>query len=118
MSLRWLKARERELLPTRDVHAVFTLPQELAPLALQNKRLIYNCSFTPVPRRCWRLLATRDILELISASSACFTPGISVCSFILISIERLPPAASLRIMRAGSPPDAQKIFVDESNPYY
>jgi hypothetical protein len=43
--LRWLKAREQELLPTRYVHAVFTLPRELAPLALQNKRLIYNLLF-------------------------------------------------------------------------
>ena len=43
--LRWLQARERELLPTRYVHAVFTLPRELAPLALQNKRLIYHLLF-------------------------------------------------------------------------
>jgi hypothetical protein len=43
--MRWLQARERELLPTRYVHAVFTLPRELAPLALQNKRLIYNLLF-------------------------------------------------------------------------
>jgi hypothetical protein len=43
--LRWLQARERELLPTRYVHAVFTLPWELAPLALQNKRLTYNLLF-------------------------------------------------------------------------
>ena len=43
--IRWLKARERELLPTRYVHAVFTLPRELAPLTLQNKRLIYNLLF-------------------------------------------------------------------------
>jgi hypothetical protein len=42
---RWLQARERELLPTRYVHAVFTLPRELAPLALQNKRIIYNLLF-------------------------------------------------------------------------
>ena len=42
---RWLQARERELLPTRYVHAVFTLPRELAPLVLQNKRLIYNLLF-------------------------------------------------------------------------
>ena len=40
--LRWLQAREQELLPTRYVHLVFTLPSELAPLALQNKRVIYN----------------------------------------------------------------------------
>jgi hypothetical protein len=43
--LRWLQARERELLPTPYVHVVFTLPRELAPLALQNKRLIYNLLF-------------------------------------------------------------------------
>src|SRR5712692_7892749 len=29
--LRWLQARERELLPTRYVHVVFTLPRGLAP---------------------------------------------------------------------------------------
>jgi Putative transposase/Transposase zinc-binding domain len=43
--LRWLRARERELLPAHYVHVVFTLPRELAPLALQNKRLIYNLLF-------------------------------------------------------------------------
>jgi hypothetical protein len=42
--IRWLEQRERELLPTRYVH-VFTLPRELAPLALQNKRLIYGLLF-------------------------------------------------------------------------
>jgi hypothetical protein len=30
----WLEARQRELLPTRYVHVVFTLPRELALLAL------------------------------------------------------------------------------------
>ncbi len=40
-----LSSAKRELLPTRYVHAVFTLPRELAPLALQNKRLIYGLLF-------------------------------------------------------------------------
>ncbi len=40
--VRWLQARERELLPASYVHVVFTLPREVAPLALQNKRLIYQ----------------------------------------------------------------------------
>src|SRR3979490_1992134 len=43
--VRWLEARQRELLPTRYVHVVFTLPRELAPLALKNKRLIYSLLF-------------------------------------------------------------------------
>jgi hypothetical protein len=39
---RWIQARRRELLPTPYVHVVFTLPPQLAALALQNKKLIYD----------------------------------------------------------------------------
>jgi len=39
---RWLQARRQELLPTRYVHVVFTLPHQLTPLALQNKKLLYH----------------------------------------------------------------------------
>jgi hypothetical protein len=42
---RWLEARRGELLPTRYVHVVFTLPHQLAPLALQNKAQIYDLLF-------------------------------------------------------------------------
>src|SRR4029077_10434140 len=42
---RWLAARRQELLPTRYVHVVFTLPRDLAPLALQNKKVIYDLLF-------------------------------------------------------------------------
>ena len=42
---RWLAARRQELLRTRYVHVVFTLPRELAPLALQNKKVIYDLLF-------------------------------------------------------------------------
>src|ERR1700726_13449 len=42
---RWIAARRRELLPTRYVHVVFTLPAQLAPLALQNKKVIYDLLF-------------------------------------------------------------------------
>src|SRR6516165_4476080 len=39
---RWIQARRCELLPTPYVHVVFTLPPQLAVLALQNKKLIYG----------------------------------------------------------------------------
>ena len=42
---RWLAARRQELLPTCYVHVVFTLPQRLASLALQNKKVIYDLLF-------------------------------------------------------------------------
>lgn len=42
---RWLEARSRDLLPTHYVHVVFTLPHQLAPLALQNKAEIYSLLF-------------------------------------------------------------------------
>jgi hypothetical protein len=39
---RWIEARRSELLPSPYVHIVFTLPPQLAPLALQNKKVIYG----------------------------------------------------------------------------
>jgi Putative transposase/Transposase zinc-binding domain len=39
---RWIAARQEELLPTRYVHVVFTMPRELASLALQNIKVIYD----------------------------------------------------------------------------
>jgi hypothetical protein len=42
---RWIAARQRELLLTRYVHVVFTLPPQLAALALQNKKVIYGLLF-------------------------------------------------------------------------
>src|ERR1700758_3058639 len=41
----WIAARRRELLPTRYVHVVFTLPRELAPLTVQNKKVLYDLLF-------------------------------------------------------------------------
>src|SRR5712691_4901197 len=42
---RWLEKRRRELLPTSYVHVAFTLPRHLAPLVLQNKKVIYDLLF-------------------------------------------------------------------------
>src|SRR6202790_3280718 len=42
---RWIAARRRELLPPRYLHVVFTLPHRLAPLVLQNKKILYDLLF-------------------------------------------------------------------------
>jgi len=42
---RWIAARRRELLPTRYLHVVFTLPRHLAPVVLQNQKVIYDLLF-------------------------------------------------------------------------
>lgn len=41
----WIAARQKELLPTRYMHVVFTLPRRLAPLVLQNKKVLYDLLF-------------------------------------------------------------------------
>lgn len=42
---RWVNARLAELLPVPYFHVVFTLPEQLALVALQNKRVVYNLLF-------------------------------------------------------------------------
>ncbi len=41
----WLAARAEEILPVPYSHIIFTLPHELAPLALQNPRVVYGILF-------------------------------------------------------------------------
>jgi len=45
---RWLQDRKSELLPVGYFHAVFTLPHELNPLALCNKKVVYDILFRSV----------------------------------------------------------------------
>src|SRR5437867_427460 len=42
---RWIAARQQQLLPVVYFHVVFTLPDSIARLALQNKTVIYNLLF-------------------------------------------------------------------------
>ena len=42
---RWIAARQQQLLPVVYFHVVFTLPEPIARLALQNKAVIYNLLF-------------------------------------------------------------------------
>ena len=53
----WLEKRQAELLPCEYFHVVFTLPEPLAALALQNKREMYGLLFR----------ATADTLQSIAA---------------------------------------------------
>jgi hypothetical protein len=41
----WLAAREADLLPVGYFHVVFTLPAEIAPIAYQNKVVVYDRLF-------------------------------------------------------------------------
>lgn len=42
---RWLSARQAELLPVPYFHTVFTLPHDINPVALCNKKMVYNMLF-------------------------------------------------------------------------
>jgi hypothetical protein len=44
----WLAEREAELLPVEYFHVIFTLPQQIAGVALQNPRTIYTILFRAV----------------------------------------------------------------------
>jgi len=43
--VRWVEKRKEELLPSQYFHVVFTVPSELKPLILRNKKEFYNILF-------------------------------------------------------------------------
>jgi hypothetical protein len=48
----WLADRQSELLPVEYFHVVFTVPSEIAAIAMQNTRIVYNALF----RSSWETL--------------------------------------------------------------
>lgn len=54
----WLEAQREILLPVPYAHMVFTLPDVLAPLALQNPRLVYGLLFRAVSQTLLQVAAT------------------------------------------------------------
>jgi Transposase zinc-binding domain len=58
----WLAEREAELLPVEYFHVVFTLPQQIARLALQNARRIYSILFRAVAETLLTIAADRKHL--------------------------------------------------------
>src|SRR2546421_4851944 len=59
---RWIAARESELLSTPYFHAVFTLPEELNALILQNEAELYNLLFRTVADTLLEVAATPEHL--------------------------------------------------------
>jgi len=53
----WLEQRAAELLPVEYFHVVFTLPQQLASLALQNQRVVYAILFRAASETLLRIAA-------------------------------------------------------------
>jgi len=60
--LEWLDKRMKELLPVGYYHLVFTLPHELNPLCLQNKKAVYGLLFKAVSETILEL--THDVKHL------------------------------------------------------
>lgn len=54
----WLEAQKQILLPVRYAHVVFTLPDVLAPLALQNPRVFYGLLFRAASQTLLQIAAT------------------------------------------------------------
>jgi len=54
----WLEAQQQNLLPVPYAHVVFTLPDLLAPLALQNPRVVYGLLFRAVSQTLLQVAAT------------------------------------------------------------
>lgn len=58
---KWVEARISEILPVQYFHVVFTIPSELKPLFLINKKICYNLLFNAVSETLKDVAKTRGI---------------------------------------------------------
>ena len=70
-----MAAREAELMPVPYFHVVFTLPAEIADIAYQNKRVIYDLLFKASAETMRSLPPIPSTSVQRSRSRRCCTPG-------------------------------------------
>src|SRR5215471_16843359 len=75
----WLGQRAAELLPVEYFHVVFTLPQLVAPLALQNQRLVYGMLFRAAAETLLQIAPTPGTSVPDSAFWRCCILGDKTC---------------------------------------
>ncbi len=93
-----IEDRQSELLDTGYFHVVFTLPEEIAAIAYQNKKVVYDILFRATSETLRTIAVDPKHLGARSASSPYCTVGGRTCFFIPISI--------VSFLAAGSPPTA------------
>ena len=93
---RWLEARTRDLLPVPYFHVVFTVPEQIAAVALQNKKVVYSILFD----------ATAETLHRIAADRCGSSRSSSVAAFWIDSARRSIAAISSFTARSSICPAA------------
>jgi predicted Zn-ribbon and HTH transcriptional regulator len=71
----WLEDRQAEVLPVEYFHVVFTVPQEIAAIAYQNKAVVYDILFRATAETLRTIAADPKPWAPRSASSRSCTPG-------------------------------------------
>jgi hypothetical protein len=66
----WLAAREADLLPIGYFHLVFTLPAEIAPIAYQNKAVVYDLLFRTAAQTLLTIAADPKYLSARTGATA------------------------------------------------
>jgi hypothetical protein len=98
----WLAEREKELLPVPYFHVVFTLPQQIGRLALQNPRLIYSILFRAVSETLLTIAADPKRLGAAIGFLAVLHTWDRTSISTRIFTAWCPVAVSLRTARVGS----------------
>ena len=106
---KWLAARQREVLPVPYFHVVFTLPQQIGGLALQNARVIYTLLFRAVSETLSRCGDPLRLGAAIGFLAVLHTWGQNRI-FIHTCTVLCPAAASHRTARAGSVAESRHSF--------
>ena len=107
---RWLAKRSAELLPVPYYHVVFTLPHVLAPLALQNKAVVYSLLFRAVGETSSRSPPIPNILAPRSGFWLFCTLGDRHSCIIPMCIASSPEEGSHRTSGGGFLVDTTSFF--------
>ena len=78
----WLEDRRAEILDTQYFHVVFTVPEEIAAIAYQNKEIVYGILFRTAAETLRTIAADPRHLGAEIGFFSCSIPGARTCCTI------------------------------------
>ena len=105
----WLANRLERVLPTEHFHVVFTIPDDLNPLALRNKKAVFKILFDSASQTLLELARDGKRLGATIGVTAVLHTWDKTCSSTRTSTASSPAAGCHRTARIGYP-DASGTF--------
>ena len=108
----WVEKRTAEVLPAHYFHVVFSVPEQIASIAYQNKAVVYGILFrataetlTTIAAKCSALHLAANAVDIVMRSLVLGSPALRYCELFSLRIKDRAVKDAINLSLARNRPD-------------